>query len=447
MKTPLFFQQRFWPMWTAFALGAFSDNLLRQTLIVGIPFGGIRVEGVDNPASTVPVVGALFAVAMLVFSPLAGQIAEKYETAMLFRRIKFAEVVLMAIAAVGLYFNSGWLLIVTMVAMGAQSAFFSPVRMGAMPKYLKADELVRGNGIFSAGLFVSILIGMFLGGLLIGLENGRMMIAGLLFAAALFGWLAILKAPPAPATAPDLKIDWNIFVQGARAISFAFKAPGVSRPTLGAAFFFFVSTLVTVNVTFYVRSSLGGDEALATTIMGIFAIGAGIGAGFASALSKGKSGLGFSTIGISLATLCSVAVYALTPAAPTPGVSVGYLTDSPQGMALGLAFLLSSAFMGLYIVPLQAATQRRAPARERGRIMGASNMLNSAFAMAGSLSVAVVTQNALAPHTAFLLVAALQGAVAIYMTLRRKRVPEGLHDEPFFEPAQKVISEPVSAGA
>ena len=45
MKTPLFFQHRFWPMWTALALGAFGDNMLRQALLVGIPFDGVHVEG------------------------------------------------------------------------------------------------------------------------------------------------------------------------------------------------------------------------------------------------------------------------------------------------------------------------------------------------------------------------------------------------------------------
>jgi len=431
MSPPLFFQQRFLPMWTALSLGAFADNMLRQALMVGLAFGAIGMSGLQNPDSAIPVIGGLFAVAMLLFSPVAGQIAEKYETAMLFRRIKFVEIALMALAAVGFATRSGWILTIAMFSMGAQSAFFSPVRMSSMPKYLRPDELVRGNALCSAGLFVSVLIGMFLGGLLIAGSNGGLIVAAILFAAAFCGWLAILMAPRAPATEPALKLDWNIFVQAFRIVGFAFKAPGVARPTLGTAFFWFVSTLVTVNVTFYARSSLGGDEALTTTIMGLFAVGAGIGAMTASMLSKRRSGLGFSTLGIALAAVSTVAVYALTGAAasPEPGASVRLLLDSPAGVALGLSFLASAAFMGLYVVPLQAATQRRAPSRESARIMAASNMMNAAAAFAGSLSVLVVTQTALDPHTAFLLVAALQASVALYMWVRRRRVPQGLHDE------------------
>lgn len=431
MSPPLFFQQRFLPMWTALSLGAFADNMLRQALMVGLAFGAIGMSGLQNPDSAIPVIGGLFAVAMLLFSPVAGQIAEKYETAMLFRRIKFVEIALMALAAVGFATRSGWILTIAMFSMGAQSAFFSPVRMSSMPKYLRPDELVRGNALCSAGLFVSVLIGMFLGGLLIAGSNGGLIVAAILFAAAFCGWLAILMAPRAPATEPGLNLDWNIFVQAVRIVGFAFKAPGVARPTLGTAFFWFVSTLVTVNVTFYARSSLGGDEALTTTIMGLFAVGAGIGAMTASMLSKRRSGLGFSTLGIALAAVSTVAVYALTGAAasPEPGASVRLLLDSPAGFTLGLSFLASAAFMGLYVVPLQAATQRRAPSRESARIMAASNMMNAAAAFAGSLSVLIVTQTALDPHTAFLLVAALQASVALYMWVRRRRVPQGLHDE------------------
>ncbi len=431
MSRPLFFQQRFLPMWTALSLGAFADNMLRQALMVGLAFGAIGMSGVENPDSAIPVIGGLFAVAMLVFSPVAGQIAEKYETAMLFRRIKFVEILLMAVAAVGFATKSGWILTAAMFGMGAQSAFFSPVRMSSMPKYLKPDELVRGNALCSAGLFTSVLIGMFLGGLLIAGARGGLYVAAILFAAAFFGWLSILKAPRAAATEPGLRLDWNILLQSFRIIGFAFKSPGVARPTLGTAFFWFVSTLVTVNVTFYARSSLGGDEALTTTIMGLFAIGASLGAMTASALSKRRSGLGFSTLGIALSAVMTVAVYALTDAAKSdaPGASVALLFNSPAGVALALAFFLSAAFMGLYVVPLQAATQRRAPSPLSARIMAASNMLNAAAAFAGSLSVLIVTQTALDPHTAFLLVAALQASVALYMWRRRRRVPAGLHDE------------------
>jgi hypothetical protein len=90
---------------------------------------------------------------------------------------------------------------------------------------------------------------------------------------------------------------------------------------------------------------------------------------------------------------------------------------------------LAAAAMGFYVVPLQAATQRRAPPAERGRILAVSIMANAAAAMLGSLSIFAVTRSGLDPSSAFLFVALIQLAVAAYMVRRRMRVPPGLFDE------------------
>lgn len=431
MKRPLFLQQRFLPMWTALSLGAFADNMLRQALIIGIAFGAIKAQGFANPNDAVAIIGSFFAIAMLVFSTISGQLAEKYETAMLFRRIKFVEVALMALAAIGFYINSGWLLIITLFGMGAQSAFFSPVRFAAMPKYLKPEELVRGNGLCNAGLYVSILVGLFIGGLLISEPDGGRKVAGGLFAASFTGWLAVLKAPRAAPGAPTLKLDWNPIGQAYRIFRFAFGAPGVARPLLGPAFFFFISTFVTVLAPLYVKYSLHADEAVATTIMGVFAIGAGVGALMAATLSKKRSGLGYSGFGLAAAAVMSVFIFILTGVAArqSPAGSIALLTGSAPGILLTAAFCLSAAFMGLFIAPLQAAVQRRAPPGQRARILAAGNMANAATATLGSLSVMAFSRSGLDLSGAFLGVAILQSAAALYMIVRRARTPEGLFDE------------------
>ena len=91
--TPLFFQRRFWPMWTALSLGTFADNTLRQALLIGIPAGVITVPFFANPDNAIPYIGALLPIAILIFSSVSGQLADKYETSMMFRRTKFAEII------------------------------------------------------------------------------------------------------------------------------------------------------------------------------------------------------------------------------------------------------------------------------------------------------------------------------------------------------------------
>lgn len=429
MRVPLFFQRRFLPMWTALSLGAFADNMLRQALIIGVAFGWIRTRGLNEAADAIPIVGSIFAVSMLIFSSIAGQVAEKFETQRLFRWTKFVEVILMIVAAVGFLLNDGWVLIGALFAMAAQSAFFAPVRQGAMRKYLAADELVRGNGLANAGLYGAIVAGLFLGGLLIPGANGRETVAGVLFTASLLGWLAVLGAPKAAPSAPDLRLSFNVFSQGRRIIMRALAARGVARPILGWSLFFYFSTLITVALPLYARESLGADELAATLLMAAIGVGAGVGGVSAAALSRKRSGLAFSTFGIAGASLAALAAYLVTPAAAAEIAAGRSLVEAPAGIFLLLTFFASAVLMGLFVAPLQAAVQRRAPAGECARVVAAGNMMNAAFAMAGSLSVLAVTRSDLGPETAFLFVAALQAAVAVYMFRRRRRVPAGLYDE------------------
>lgn len=418
-------------MWAGFVLGTFADNALRQSLIIGVGFGYIAISGFDSGQNAIPVIGSLFAMAMVIFSSISGQIAEKYETAGLFRRLKLIEVALMAIAAIGFLTGSGRLLLATLFAMGVQSAFFSPVRISAMPKYLSSKELIRGNAIFNAGLYVAILTGLFLGGLLIERPSGARLTSLLLFGASLGGYLAIRSAPPAPPDAPGLKLDFNIPRQAWRILSFAMTAPGVRWPLIGGAAFFFTSTLVTVLVPIYVRELWGAGPGVANVTMGVFAIGAGLGALAASLLAKGKTGLAASGYGILAAAIFTFLIFLIGLTAPPPADqlrTLGEFLALPFAGAMLVLNAFASAALAFYMVPLQAAAQRRAPPERRARILAAGNMMNAAAAMLGSLSVMMVTLAGLSPNVALLLVALLQAAIVVIMGVRRAILPSGAFD-------------------
>ena len=439
MTAPLFFQRRFLPMWAALSLGAFADNMLRQALMIGIGFGYIATAGMGNAEGAIPLIGSVFAASMLVFSSVAGQVAEKYETQRLFRVTKFAEVILIAVAALAFYLDNGWMLIATLFALAAQAAFFAPVRQGAMRKYLAADELIRGNGLCNAGLYGAIVLGMFFGGLLIAAENGRSVVAACLFLASLSGFLAALGAPKAAPSEPGLKLDFNPLTQGVAMIRRAFTARGVARPILGWSLFFYVATFLTVLMPLYVKNDLHADGLTATLMMGAVGIGAGLGGVAAALLSRKKSGLGYSTLGVAAAAGVTFLGFLLTPlAASGAAQSAGEFAAKPAGIAILLCFLLAAVFMGLFVAPLQAAVQRRAPANECARIVAAGNMTNAAAAFLGSMSVLVVTETGLDPRLGLLAMALLQGAVALYMLRRQRAIPVGLFDEMLAPPLAPV---------
>ena len=429
---PLFFQRRFLPMWTALSFGTFADNTLRQALLIGIPAGIISVPLFSRPDDAIPVIGTLLPAAILIFSSVSGQLADKYETSMMFRRTKFAEFLLMLTAGAAFAFGWGALAIAMLFAMGAQSAFFSPVRVSAMPKYLAMDELVRGNGLCNAGLFTFILLGYLAGGSMIVLENGGAMVGATLVAAASVGLLAACLTPFAAANAPDLRLSVNGFQQAYLMFRHVFAAPGVAPPLFGAAIFYFLSTAVTVVIPLYGRDSLHATPFVWAALNGVFAIGAGLGAVTAASLSRKRSGLGASTFAIAAGGIVSISIYFLTPvAAGTPDVplTLGALFSSAGGRVLVAALILNSALAGVYIAPLQAAMQRRAPREVRARIMAAGAFANAAFAIPGSLSVLAITRTGADPRLAFVAVGAIMLAIAAIMFYRKYRLAPGLYDE------------------
>jgi len=431
-KFPLFFQRRFFPMWTALALGAFTDNMLKQALSIALVFGVLTAPLISND-DALPLVGLLFPLAMALFSTVSGQIADKYETSFMFRRTKFAEFLLMLLAAIGFLLGNAPVLILTLFLMGAQSAFFSPVRTAAMPKYLAPNELVRGNAFCGGGLFVSVMIGIVIGGMLIAEENGPAIVSAILAIAALLGWLVIRMAPEAAADAPDLKIDWNIFRQSTMLIGYAANALGVLRPVLAVAWYWTVGAIVSVTVPIFVRDTLHGDPSVVTTMMALFAIGSAVGAIIAAMLAKGRSGLGFSTAGIASSGILVLFIFFVSQNITSPHsnelINAGEFFTSIHAWALAIAFLGSAIASAVYAVPMQAAVQRRAPAETRARIMAANNMLNAIGAIIGFLLFLIITRTSIEAKFVFLAVGIAQIIVTLYMLYRKKTQPEGLYDE------------------
>lgn len=430
---PLALQGRFWPIWTTVTLGAFADNVPRQALLIGIPYGVIYVPFLQNSDDAVPIIGALLPLAIFLSSPLAGQVADKVAPALLIRRLKAIEVSLMAVSAFAFATGNGELAILAFFAMGSQSAFFSPARIAAMPKYLQMDELVRGNGICNAGLFAAILIGYAVGGSLIVAPNGGLFVGAVVLAASSLGFLAARRLTERPPDAPDLALSVNWPRLAWRMLAETRKAPGVAAPMVGVGAFFFLSTAVTVALPLFARDTMNGDALTATALNALFAIGAGLGAIGATLISKRSNGLAISTLAIIAAGIVAIAIYLIAPSlsAAKAAFTIDDLFTTREGLVLGGGFLLASASMGLFIAPLQAAMQRRAPGGVRARIMATAVLTNAVFAIPGSMSTLYITRTNAPPERAFLFAGLAMLAVGAIMISRWALLPSGS-----FEPAK-----------
>ena len=135
----------FWAVLLDTVYGAFNDNVFKNALVIIIAFQAASVSGASAD-TLVNLAAGLFVLPMFLFSALGGQIAEKYEKSGLIRRIKLAEIAIMVLAAVGFAIGSIEFLLLVLFAMGAQSAFFGPVKYGILPQHLREEELQLATG-------------------------------------------------------------------------------------------------------------------------------------------------------------------------------------------------------------------------------------------------------------------------------------------------------------
>ena len=412
-------QRRYWPMLVAQSLGAFNDNFFRYALVTIVTFQSVSLFGLDSEL-LVPIAASAFTLPIFLFSAIAGRIADKFDRSKMMRFAKFAEIWLMVIAAAGFILREPLLLIITLFFMGVQSAFFAPAKNSALPTLLGPHELVPGNAMISGLLNISVLVGIGFGTVIITREFGPEIVGGGLVFMAVLGWLAIRQLPPAPASNPDMPLTLNFVWEIVRVLRSTLGHPDVLRPLLGAAWFWMLAASVVTLIPNFARSVLGTDETAVLLFSALFTIGAATGAILCGALSGKGDALPFTVAGL---VLFNVDIALITWNNPpllagadlVPGME---FVQDPANRRLLIDLVLAAVSAGLFVVPLQAMAQRRAPADLRGRLLSAGGLLNAATATLGQFTLAALALLGLPLQSAFVYLAAISLIVAIVAFFR-----------------------------
>ncbi|MBN8924645.1 MAG: glycerol acyltransferase [Rhodanobacter sp. 68-29] len=411
----LFGQRRFAPFFWTQALGAFNDNAFRNALLMLVAFQ----LGLDDHAASVYTnfAPALFILPFFLFSASAGQLAEKFEKTRIIRWVKLFEIAAMAIAAVGFITHHVSLLLVVLFMMGLHSTVFGPIKYAILPQALKPAELVGGNGLVEMGTQLAMLLGMIAGNVVMGVAGvGPWLAAAVTIAVAVTGYLACRAIPPAPATAPELRLNWNPFGETARVLRITHADRAVWNAVLGISWFWFFGTVLIAQLPIYTRATLGGDNTVYTLVLTLFSIGSGIGALACEKLSGRRVEIGLVPLGAFGLTVFGVDLYfARHGLASVRGLDwLGFL-HTPGSWRVVLDLTLIGAFAGLYVVPLFAFVQARAPREKLSRIIAGNNIVNAALIVAAAGFGLALGALGLEAVQIFLVAALLNVLVATYI--------------------------------
>ncbi len=405
--------RRFLPFFVTQLLGAFNDNVFKQALVLAILY---KLGTTADVSLLVNLCALLFILPFFLFSALGGQFGEKYEKAWLIRRIKFAEILIMLVGAVGMLLGNLPLLLIVLFCMGTQSALFGPVKYSILPQQLHSDELVGGNALVEMGTFLAILGGTITAGLLMSGGDYAMRVSVAVVVLAVIGYLASRKIPFSLAALPSLRLDWNLLRQSLRIMRLGLgQQRSVSRAMVGNSWFWFLGAVYLTQIPAFSRDLLQGDEGVVTLILSVFSIGIALGSMLCERLSRHRVEMGLVPLGSMGLTLFGVLLWWHATGVPAASEIRDWtaLLAEPRAWWVLIDILGLGTFGGLYIVPLYALIQSRTALEERSRVVAANNILNALFMVISAIfSILILTVAGLSIPQLFLAVALLNVLVA-----------------------------------
>lgn len=420
----LFTTRRFMPLFATMFLGAFNDNVFRTALVTYVTF---RATDLSDSTKTLMVSLAvgLFMLPYFLFSAMAGQLTDKYHKQQLIRWIKISEIIIMVCAAIGFLTGHVIALVSLLFLMGTHSTFFGPAKYSIMPDHLKQKELLGGNGLMEAGTFLAILLGTLVGGLLMtSAKYGITLTAILVIITAVVGYLTSRMIPSAPRAAPNLIIDYNFITSTWRLIQQARADQRLLRVIMLISWFWLIGASFLAQIPNLADKIFGLNAAGLTLLMIIFSFGVGVGSLCTNAILRNKITLRlvpWSAIALTL----FIAHFSQVEAAHIAGsgkMALWAFVSSWQGLRISIDLFLVAVAGGIYIVPLYTLLQADADPKRRSQIIATNNLMNALFMVISSVAAVILLSLGLSILKFFLLLAVINGVVALYLVYIRHRL-------------------------
>lgn len=376
----LFRTNRFAPLFGTQFLGAFNDNLYKNTLAVLLTFEAAEWTSI-SAALMAPMIGAIFILPFFLFSGLSGEIADRIDKARLARIVKVWEIVMMLIAIVGFLSHSFYILFSVVFGMGMHSTLFGPIKYSIIPQHMKENELIGANALIESGTFGAILLGTIAGGALAAIPEGGVIASIAAFAVAIIGYLFSRYIPIA---APPHRLEpfrIGFWKHTTDAIRLAYRDRLVFLAVLAISWFWLYGALLLSQFPSLVKDLMMGSEETVTLILALFTLGIGVGSALCERLSHHHvryvlvvtGAVGMAVAGVDFAY--GIGTFEAS----------GALSHNIHFWRIITDVTLLGIFGGLYSVPLYALVQERSAPEARSRIIAANNILNALFMVGGAV--------------------------------------------------------------
>ena len=425
MSDSLMTSRRFAPLFWCQFFSAFNDNFLKNALVFLILFRA----GYDatTAGSLVTLTAAVFIGPFFFLSGLGGQLADRFDKAVMARWVKLVEIAVSALGVVGFWLHSVPIMFVTLFLFGVIATLFGPIKYGILPDHLKKEELPAGNALVEGATFMAILLGTIVGGLAAkeGVHPGYF--GALIVIFSLLCWGASLLIPRTGQGAPNLYVDANI----ARSTGSLLRDLWIDKRLWWGAvvtsWFWLIGAVALSLLTPLVKGVLSNTEEVVTAYLAVFSIAIAIGSLLAAWLSHGRIALFPTLAGAFLLGVFAIDLgFTISGAPEAAKATVFEVFTSWRGIHVAIDLAGLAIAGGLFIVPAFSAVQSWAGADKRARVIAAVNVLNAAFIVGGTGVVAALQAAHVTIPQLFLLMGVLNFVAMILIA--RTMPANGLRD-------------------
>ena len=363
-------QRGFWCLMGTQFQNAFSDNALKQLIILVLLAGAAKAKAGDaGNDELVALVTAVFSAPFILFAMLGGWLADRNSKQRMMVYVKAAEMGIMAFAGLALALGSLPLKLGAIFLMGCHSAIFAPSKYGILPEILPHEKLSWGNGILELLTFLGVILGTVAAGIFSDVFKGREWIAGpILVVIAFGGWMLSRQVTPVPAADPTCPVRINPVTDLWRQLRIMKQDRDLWRACWGNTGFYFISALVMMNVVVFGKSVLNLTGTQNSMLNVWLALGIGFGSVVAGYASRGHIEyrlVPIGALGLALST-----------------VPMGMEGVTADTFRICMATLGFSA--GLFIVPVVSVIQHRPSPESKGAVQGSVSSLSFLGIMAAA---------------------------------------------------------------
>jgi len=443
--THLMRRKRFLPLMITQFFNAFNDNLYKTAMTFFVVWSIYNSEQEEALFSGIG--SLIFVLPFVLFSALAGQLADTRDKAAIIRVVKLCEIGWASLGVFGLYLV--WqgmavhtfaipLLLVVLFLASTQSAFLGPIKYAILPQQLKKDEVLSGTGLVEAGTYIAILGGTILAGF-VEVETSMIII----MITAFIGYFSarfVPEAPPQsdyemhfPLLEPFKAKTKNVFkrwigypfvavadqvVMSYRLVKEVKQNRQIWLAIVAISFFWTMGAVLFIQFPPLAKNQFLATPEVSSLFLVIFSLGIALGSVSINVALRGVVSARYSPIAVVVMGVFLIGFYIVTKTwTANPGGELLPIEEwimEPLAIPLSLMLLGVSTAGGMFVVPLYAFLTTRCAKDAASRTIAVNNIINCISMVLGS-ALAIGLTSVGFPVVDQLLVAAAMTVVSAWL--------------------------------